>query len=463
MLKSNIFREYDIRGIADSELPDDGIALLGQAIGTFLQRRGGKKLALGRDTRLSSPRLHQALLRGLMAGGCDVVDVGIVPTPVLYYSVFRLAMDGGVMITGSHNPPEFNGFKVVAGTSTIYGEALQEICRLIQADDVAEGCGSVSEADVVTPYVDEVASQFHFARRVRVVVDAGNGTGGPVMRRILERLNTEATEMFFEMDGRFPNHHPDPTVPANLQALIEKVRETGADLGIAFDGDTDRIGAVDETGRITYGDQLMILYGREILSRKPGAVFIGEVKCSQLMYDELAALGGHPIMWKTGHSLIKAKMKEAHAELAGEMSGHMFFADRYYGYDDALYAACRLIEIVAASGQPLSAHFAGLPKTVVTPEIRFDCPDELKFEVVARAAEQLRARYQTVDVDGARVLFPEGWGLVRASNTQPVLVMRFEASSEELLRQYREELESVVARAMDTIQKKAGSAEPAMK
>jgi len=463
VLKSNIFREYDIRGIADSELPDDGIALLGQAIGTFLQRRGGKKLALGRDTRLSSPRLHQALLRGLMAGGCDVVDVGIVPTPVLYYSVFRLAMDGGVMITGSHNPPEFNGFKVVAGTSTIYGEALQEICRLIQADDVAEGCGSVSEADVVTPYVDEVASQFHFARRVRVVVDAGNGTGGPVMRRILERLNTEATEMFFEMDGRFPNHHPDPTVPANLQALIEKVRETGADLGIAFDGDTDRIGAVDETGRITYGDQLMILYGREILSRKPGAVFIGEVKCSQLMYDELAALGGHPIMWKTGHSLIKAKMKEAHAELAGEMSGHMFFADRYYGYDDALYAACRLIEIVAASGQPLSAHFAGLPKTVVTPEIRFDCPDELKFEVVARAAEQLRARYQTVDVDGARVLFPEGWGLVRASNTQPVLVMRFEASSEELLRQYREELESVVARAMDTIQKKAGSAEPAMK
>jgi phosphomannomutase / phosphoglucomutase len=463
VLKSNIFREYDIRGIADSELPDDGIALLGQAIGTFLQRRGGKKLALGRDTRLSSPRLHQALLRGLMAGGCDVVDVGIVPTPVLYYSVFRLAMDGGVMITGSHNPPEFNGFKVVAGTSTIYGEALQEICRLIQADDVAEGCGSVSEADVVTPYVDEVASQFHFARRVRVVVDAGNGTGGPVMRRILERLNTEATEMFFEMDGRFPNHHPDPTVPANLQALIEKVREIGADLGIAFDGDTDRIGAVDETGRITYGDQLMILYGREILSRKPGAVFIGEVKCSQLMYDELAALGGHPIMWKTGHSLIKAKMKEAHAELAGEMSGHMFFADRYYGYDDALYAACRLIEIVAASGQPLSAHFAGLPKTVVTPEIRFDCPDELKFEVVARAAEQLRARYQTVDVDGARVLFPQGWGLVRASNTQPVLVMRFEASSEELLRQYREELESVVAKAMDTIQKKAGSAEPAMK
>jgi phosphomannomutase / phosphoglucomutase len=463
VLQSNIFREYDIRGIAATELPDTGVQLLGQAIGTYLQRKGGKKLALGRDTRLSSPRLHEALLRGLMSSGCDVVDIGIVPTPVLYYSVFHLPADGGVMITGSHNPPEFNGFKVVAGTATIYGEALQEIWRLIEAGDLAESCGSVREADVVTPYVAEVASQFHFARRVRVVVDAGNGTGGPVMHRILERLNTEATEMFFEMDGRFPNHHPDPTVPANLQPLIVKVLETRADVGIAFDGDTDRIGAVDETGRMVYGDQLMILYGREILSRKPGAVFIGEVKCSQLMYDELAARGGHPIMWKTGHSLIKAKMKEVHAELAGEMSGHMFFADRYYGYDDALYAACRLIEILAASPEPLSAHFAGLPKTVVTPEIRFDCPDEVKFAVVERAAEQLRSRYKTVEVDGARVLFPHGWALVRASNTQPVLVMRFEASSEELLNQYRAEFESVVAGAVDSVQKKAGSLEPAVK
>jgi phosphomannomutase / phosphoglucomutase len=463
VLKSNIFREYDIRGIADTELPDDGVALLGQAIGTYLHRRGGKKLALGRDTRLSSPRLHQALLRGLAASGCDVVDIGVVPTPVLYYSVLHLSADGGVMITGSHNPAEFNGFKVMAGTSTIYGEALQELYRIMQAGDLADGCGSVIEADGVTPYVADVASRFQFARRVRVVVDAGNGTGGPVMHRILQRLNVQATEMFFEMDGRFPNHHPDPTVPANLQALIEKVRETASDVGIAFDGDTDRIGAVDETGRIIYGDQLMILYGREILSRKPGAVFIGEVKCSQLMYDELSARGGHPIMWKTGHSLIKAKMKEAHAELAGEMSGHMFFADRYYGYDDALYAACRLIEIVAAGGKPLSAHFAGLPKTFVTPEIRFDCPDDLKFAVVERAAAELRSRYKTVDVDGARVLFPEGWGLVRASNTQPVLVMRFEAAREELLRQYQRELESVVGRAMESVQKKAGSAEPAVK
>ena len=470
VLKANIFREYDIRGIAATELPDNGVGFLGQAIGTYLRRRGGKKLALGRDTRLSSPRLHEALLRGLMASGCDVTDVGIVPTPVLYYSVFHLPADGGVMITGSHNPPEFNGFKVLAGTSTIYGDALQEIYRLMEAGDLEEGSGSVRQADAVTPYVREVSSQFHFARRIRLVVDAGNGTGGPVMHRILEQLNTEATEMFFEMDGRFPNHHPDPTVPAYLQALIDKVVETKADLGIAFDGDTDRIGAVDETGRIVYGDQLMILYGREILTRKPGAVFIGEVKCSQSMYDDLAARGGNPIMWKTGHSLIKAKMKEAHAELAGEMSGHMFFADRYYGFDDALYAACRLIEIVAASGEPLSAHFAGLPKTVITPEIRFDCPDEVKFEVVKRAAEQLRSRYKTVEVDGARVLFPQGWGLVRASNTQPVLVMRFEASTEELLNQYRQEVEAVVAQAVESVreergtyEKKAGSGEPAVK
>jgi phosphomannomutase / phosphoglucomutase len=269
-----------------------------------------------------------------------------------------------------------------------------------------------------------------------------------VMSPILRRLNVEATEMFFEMDGRFPNHHPDPTVPKNLEALVAKVLETRADLGIAFDGDTDRIGAVDDRGTVLYGDQLMILYGREILTRKPGATFIGEVKCSQLMYDDLAAHGGNPIMWKTGHSLIKAKMKETHAEMAGEMSGHMFFADRYYGFDDAIYAACRLMEIVANSGQPLSAQLASLPKTVNTPEIRFDCPDELKFAVVRQATAQLRARHKILDVDGVRVLFPHGWGLVRASNTQPVLVMRFEAATEELLRQYRQEVEEVVELAV---------------
>jgi phosphomannomutase/phosphoglucomutase len=454
MLKSTIFREYDIRGVADAELLDDDVQALGQAFGSYLQRHGGRKIALGRDTRLSSPRLQRALLRGLVASGCEVIDIGVVPTPVLYFSVIHLEADGGVMITGSHNPPEFNGFKVVCGTSTIHGEAIQEVRRMMESGDLARGTGSVGTADLVTPYVDAVSSQFHFPRRITAVIDAGNGTGGPVMHRILERLNVAATEMFFEMDGHFPNHHPDPTVPSNLEALIARVHETKADLGIAFDGDTDRIGAVDDTGAVIYGDQLMIIYGREILTRKPGATFIGEVKCSQLMYDDLAARGGNPIMWKTGHSLIKAKMKETRAELAGEMSGHMFFADRYYGFDDALYAACRLMEIVAESGKPLSAQLAGLPTSVTTPEIRFDCPDELKFEVVRFCAEELCRQRKTVDVDGVRVIFPEGWGLVRASNTQPVLVMRFEASTSELLAGYRAEVESVVTRAVASAQKR---------
>ena len=448
MLKPTIFREYDIRGVADAELLSADIEILGQAFGTYLARHSGRNISLCRDTRLSSPRLHDALLRGLVASGCHVTDLGVAPTPVLYYSVFHLRADGGVMITGSHNPPEFNGFKVVCGTSTIHGEAIQEIRRTIEAGALDRGDGSQRTADVVTPYVDEISSQFHFPRRIRVVVDAGNGTGGPVMGPILHRLPVDFTGMFFDMDGRFPNHHPDPTVPKNLEPLIAKVRATGADLGIAFDGDTDRIGAVDETGAVIYGDQLMIIYGREILTRKPGATFIGEVKCSQLMYDDLAARGGNPIMWKTGHSLIKAKMQETRAELAGEMSGHMFFADRYYGFDDAIYAACRLMEIVAGSGRPLSAQLADLPKTVTTPEIRFDCPDERKFAVVRQATEELRARHKVLDVDGVRVLFARGWGLVRASNTQPVLVMRFEAETEDLLHEYRREVEEVVARAV---------------
>ena len=457
MLKSTIFREYDIRGVADIELLDPGIEQLGRAFGTYLQRHAGKRVSLGRDTRLSSPRLRDALLRGLIASGCEVTDIGVVPTPVLYYSVFHLKTDGGVMITGSHNPSEFNGFKTVCGESTIHGEAIQEVRRIIENGDFASGAGSVRTADLVTPYVAEVSAQFKFARRVKVVVDAGNGTGGPVMHRILANLNVDATEMYFEMDGHFPNHHPDPTVPENLAALIAKVKQTSAELGIAFDGDTDRIGAVDERGAVVWGDQLMIVYGREILTRKPGATFIGEVKCSQTMYDDLEKRGGNPIMWKTGHSLIKAKMKETRAELAGEMSGHMFFADRYYGFDDALYAACRLIEIVASSGKPLSAQLADLPRTVTTPEIRFDCPDELKFEVVANAAADLRASYSTVDVDGVRVIFPEGWGLVRASNTQPVLVMRFEASTPQLLGEYRRTVEDVVERAKQAAEKRPAS------
>ena len=447
MLKGTIFREYDIRGIAATELLDADVQDLGRGIGTYLRRHSGKNITLGRDCRLSSDRLRNALLAGLTASGCLVTDIGVVPTPVLYYSAFHLETDGAVMITGSHNPPDYNGFKVVSGETTIHGHQIQEVRSLIENQDFLSGAGAEAKADVVTPYVNEVSSQFEFNRRVKVVFDAGNGTAGPVMKRIAAKLNVEAVELFFEMDGQFPNHHPDPTVPQNLAYLIAAVRENKAELGIAFDGDSDRIGAVDENGEVIYGDRLMIVYSREILSRKPGATIIGEVKCSQSLYDDIRQHGGNGIMWKTGHSLIKAKMKEERAELAGEMSGHMFFADRYYGFDDALYAACRLIEIVAKSGCPLSAQLADVPKTVTTPEIRVDCPDEAKFDVVSRVTGHFRKRYPVLDVDGVRILFPHGWGLVRASNTQPVLVLRFEATTPELLNQYRSEVETAVSGA----------------
>jgi phosphomannomutase/phosphoglucomutase len=447
MLKPTIFREYDIRGLADSELLSPDVEQLGRGLGTYLARESGRKINVGRDCRLSSTRLRDALVQGLRAAGCDVTDIGVIPTPILYFSAQYLKADGAVMITGSHNPPEFNGFKTVCGTGTLHGETIQEVRRIIERQDFERGAGQLASVDVVAPYVDEIAAQFRFDRRIKVVVDAGNGTGGPAMHRIFAKLNLDVTELFFDMDGKFPNHHPDPTVPANLSALIEKTRETGAVLGIAFDGDADRIGAVDEHGNVVYGDMLLLIYAREILTRKPGATFIGEVKCSQLMYDFINQWGGNAIMYKTGHSLIKAKMKEEHAELAGEMSGHMFFADRYRGYDDALYAACRLIEIVAKSGQPLSAQLAGIPKTVSTPEIRVDCPDDIKFEIVRRVAEHLKSTHKTVDIDGVRVIFPEGWGLLRASNTQPVLVMRFEAANEHLLTAYRTEVEEALEEA----------------
>jgi phosphomannomutase/phosphoglucomutase len=447
MLKPTIFREYDIRGVADSELLSLDVAHLGLGLGTYLRRNSGSKITVGRDCRVSSTRLRDALVNGLMEAGCAVTDIGVVPTPVLYYSAQKLNARGAIMITGSHNPPEYNGFKTVCGSGTLHGETIQEVRRIIERQDYETGAGSLGSMDVIESYVNEVASQFHFDRRVKVVADAGNGTAGPVMHRVFEKINVDVTELFFEMDGKFPNHHPDPTVPANLFQLIEKVRETGADLGIAFDGDADRIGAVDEHGNVIYGDMLMLIYAREILERKPGATFIGEVKCSQVMYDEIARLGGNAIMYKTGHSLIKAKMKKEHAELAGEMSGHMFFGDRYRGFDDALYAACRLIEIVAKSGRPLSAQLAGLPKMVSTPEIRIDCPDEMKFDLVRRVAEHFKAKYKTIDIDGVRVIFPEGWGLLRASNTQPVLVMRFEAANEHLLKQYQTEVEQVLEEA----------------
>ncbi|MDP9054272.1 MAG: phosphomannomutase/phosphoglucomutase [Acidobacteriota bacterium] len=449
MLSPNIFREYDIRGIADTELPTGGIEQLGRAFGTYLLRHGSRNVNLARDCRLSSDRLHDALLSGLLATGCDVTELGVVPTPLLYYSVFHLHADAGVMITGSHNPADYNGFKVMHGKSTIHGEEIQQIRHLIETRDFEDAAtpGAYKTVDIVTPYVNEIAGQFRLARRIKVVSDGGNGTAGPVFRRILQKLNCESTELFFEMDGRFPNHHPDPTQPENLRHLVSAVLENKADVGLAFDGDSDRLGAVDEQGTVLYGDQLMIIYGREILSRKPNSTIIGEVKSSQNMYDDLAGHGGKAIMWKTGHSLIKAKMLETQAELAGEMSGHIFFADRYYGFDDALYAACRLLEIVANTNEPLSSHLADLPATFATPEIRVDCADTAKFGIVSAVREKFQRDYDVIAIDGARINFGKGWGLVRASNTQPVLVLRFEAQSPELLAGYRRLVEDAVAEA----------------
>jgi phosphomannomutase/phosphoglucomutase len=458
VLKPTIFREYDIRGLADQELTDEGIELLGRAIGTYVGRaRGRRRMNVARDCRLSSERLRNAIVTGLVAAGCEVTDLGMAPTPLLYYSAFHRDSDGGVMITGSHNPPEYNGFKVMCGLSTLHGEEIQKLRGMIEARDfdAPEG-GGVENYDIATPYVLELTDQFNLKNWVRVVVDCGNGAAGPAMHRLLEHVRCDKVELFFTPDGRFPNHHPDPTVPANLKSLISWVRESRAHLGIALDGDGDRIGAVDENGNIVWGDQLLAIFAREILTRKPGATFISEVKASQVMFDYVTKLGGRAIMWKTGHSLIKAKMQEEKAELAGEMSGHMFFADRYYGYDDALYAALRLIELVDKANAPLSKLLAELPQAFSTPEIRVDCPDEEKFHVVERVKEIFRQTHPIIDVDGVRVLFPDGWGLVRASNTQPVIVMRFEAARPELLDEYRKHVEGAIAQAFQ-----AAAARPA--
>jgi phosphomannomutase/phosphoglucomutase len=357
------------------------------------------------------------------------------------------------MITGSHNPPEYNGFKMMSGQDTLYGETIQEIHHIIRDGRIlSDKEGAASAYDLIPEYQDYVVAGIKPKRRLKVVIDAGNGTGGAVAVPIFKRLGADVVELFCEMDGRFPNHHPDPTLPEAMGTLVKTVLAERADAGIAYDGDADRIGVVDDQGHLIWGDQLLIFFARDILKANPGRAIISEVKATKVLYDEIARLGGKPIMYRTGHSLIKKKIKEEHAVLAGEMSGHIFFADRWYGFDDALYSACRLMEIVAESGQPLSHQLADLPVTVATPEIRFDCPDEIKFAVVAEAVAVLRARHKTEDVDGVRVLFPHGWGLVRASNTQPILVMRFEATTRELLEEYRREIEEVVEAAKQRAQ-----------
>lgn len=450
-MNEHIFREYDIRGVVDADLTDETVYDVARAVGTFYKANGVKRAIIGRDSRESSPRFRDIIERGLNETGCDVIDIGMVPTPTLYFSLFALDVDAGVMITGSHNPADNNGFKICLDKSTIFGDQISEIKRIALSREFATGQGSSEAHDIIPAYKNYIRDNIKLGdRRLKVVVDAGNGMGGFIAAPLYREMGCDVVELFCEPDSRFPNHHPDPTVIENMKFAIEAVGQHKADLGIAFDGDADRIGVIDDTGRVIWGDQLMIIFSRAILEKLPRSTFIAEVKCSQTLFDDIARHGGNPIMWKVGHSLIKAKMKETKAALAGEMSGHIFFADRYFGFDDAIYAGARLMEILSDSSEQLSSLLADLPPTQFTPEIRFECPDEKKFDLVRRLTDAFKQSNEVIDLDGARVLFEHGWGLVRASNTQPVLVMRFEADSETNLRLIQDTVESKLKELIET-------------
>ena len=482
LIPSHCFRQYDIRGIADEEFASAAVAQLGRAIGTYLLRYApgrSKKVTVGRDARLSSPRLKDALAAGLASAGLSVIDLGLCPTPALYFSLFHLKPRGGVMITGSHNPPEYNGFKVCAGKETLYGKEIQKIGKLASNKSRPpaplparrayrpEGRafspeGKIRSKEIIPDYIDFMVKHFRGLKAragkqkgFKVVLDSGNGTAGLVAPEILRRLGVRAVELYSRPDGRFPHHHPDPTVPENMRDLIRTVAREKAAAGIGYDGDADRIGVVDPEGRIVWGDALMAIFARAILRENPGATIIGEVKCSQVMYDEITRAGGRAIMWKTGHSLIKKKMKEEKALLAGEMSGHLFFADRYFGYDDAIYASLRLVELLLKSRKSLSQWVGELPAACATPEIRVDCREEEKFGIVAGLKEFLSdagrveshfglAPRGVVTVDGIRLTFDRGWVLARASNTQPALVLRYEAEDEQVLKQLQGAFEKLL-------------------
>ncbi|WP_300669401.1 phosphomannomutase/phosphoglucomutase [Desulfoluna sp.] len=443
-MNPTIFREYDIRGVAGVDFTEEDACLIGKAVGTYLKGKGKSHIAVGKDCRITSDLYAEHLIAGLLSTGCDVTELGDCATPLLYFSIQHLSLGGGVMVTASHNPPEYNGFKLCCGSDSIHGQGILALRDLIDSGDFAQGQGRRTATDILTPYLAYLRENITLSRPLRVGIDAGNGSAGPIALPLLAQFDLEVHPLYCEMDGSFPNHEADPTVLSNMADLVALVKEKKLDLGIGYDGDGDRIGVVDETGAIIYGDQLMVLFAREILSRKPGATFISEVKCSQVMYDDIRARGGNAIMWKTGHSLIKEKMKETKADLAGEMSGHIFFADRYLGYDDALYATLRLLEIVADEGKPVSSLLSDLPKTFTTPEIRVTCPDTVKFAIAGKLKDRFAATHTVIDVDGARVLFDDGWGLVRASNTQPALVLRFEALSEARLAEIRGEIEGVL-------------------
>ncbi len=449
----SIFRQYDIRGVVGEQLDAQVAHAIGRAVATDARRRTGKaaRLAVGRDNRPSGELLAHALGDGMAAAGATAIDIGMLPTPALYLALHELGVDGGVQVTGSHNPPQFNGFKMVVGGKTLYGEDIQELRRLIEDDATDDGAGSLEvETTVLERYSAAILERNGpLARPIRVVVDCGNGVTSLVAERVLSRLGADVTPLFCESDGTFPNHHPDPSVLENLTDLQEAVRRVKAALGIAFDGDGDRIGVVDERGEVVYGDKLLALFGRDLVQRLgDGHSVIFDVKCSDVLAGDLEKSGLKPVMWKTGHSLIKAKMKELGSPLAGEMSGHMFFGGDYYGFDDALFAAARLLDYLAKTNEPISVMLSNLPQRCSTPELRVDCDDDRKFDIVARAVEHFSSKYETLNIDGVRISFADGWGLIRASNTQPVLVMRFEAGSEEALQSYRGEVEEWLASEM---------------
>jgi len=431
-INPQIFRQYDIRGHAQRDLPDETAKLLGRAFGTYVQERGAREVFVGWDNRLSSERLRDALVAGLIATGCRVIDIGLVVTPILYYAQATGGLCGAAMITGSHNPPEENGFKLVGGEGTLYGEEIQRLKEIIRERKFRSGLGEVKEKDLVTPYLNMLKEKVQLGpRRLTVALDCGNGTASLFAERILASWGCRVIPLYCESDGRFPNHHPDPVKTANLADLRKAVVENGADLGAAYDGDADRLGVVDEKGQVIWGDLLMCLFWREILAKHPGAPAIVEVKCSQALVEEIIRLGGRPFFYRTGHSLIKAKMKEVGAPFTGEMSGHLFFADEYYGFDDAFYATGRLLRILSHTEKTLAQLLEDIPKYYSTAETRVPCADRDKFDVVARLVEKFSREYEVIAVDGARVLFADGWGLVRASNTQPVLVARCEARTPE--------------------------------
>jgi len=445
-INPQIFREYDIRGVVGEDLNEGIIERIGKAYGSYMRRMGKKRVSLGRDCRLSSPAFAGAISDGITSTGINVIDIGMVTTPMVYFSLFNLDIDGGVMITASHNPSEYNGVKLCVGKEALFGEEIQKIRKIAESGDFAKGAGSVETASIMDKYLNFLRENVEIKPGIRVAIDCGNAMTGIVAPKILKEFGCEVTELYVTPDGRFPNHHPDPIVEENLRDLIDTVRRERLDLGIGFDGDGDRIGIVDENGNMIWGDMLLVIFARDVIGRIPGTKVVGEVKSSTRLYREIERLGGKPIMWKAGHSLMKNKMKVEGAVLAGEMSGHIFFGDKFFGYDDAVYAALRLLEIISKTGEKVSQLLDGIPPAFATPEIRVECPDEIKFDLVEKVKEEFKKEYKVIDIDGVRIEFPDGWGLIRPSNTQPALVLRFEARTKERLEEIRSLIEGTLER-----------------